>query len=128
MNAGFALQNIEFIDVADVKGVSFIIQPHSVVFTSVLKTQLVHEFGPLRLWDNIPFYERLLNENPKGSFLISSETENTHICIRKNSIVDYDSVQCQTQNIVMFQGNELPDQTIVDIKENRAFRTLIISL
>ena len=125
MNACFALQNIEFIDITNVKRVGFIIQTHSVVFSSILKTQLVHEFGPFCLRDNFTFYVRLLNKDAKYAALIPTKAENSHVCVRKNRIMDNNPVKSKSKDIIMLECDELTNRPLGSIKENGTLRTYI---
>ena len=128
MNTGFALQDIEFIDIANIKRLCFIIQPHSVVFSGVFKTQLVHEFGPFRLRDNISLDVRLLYEDAKCSVLVPTKAENSHVRIREDSIMDDNPVQRKPEDIIMLEGNELSNQPARDIEEYRTLCTYIVCL
>lgn len=65
---------------------------HPKVFSSILKAHIVHEIGTLLLRNRFSFNVRLLNENSKLILFIPAEPHHTHESIRKNGIMDNDSV------------------------------------
>ncbi len=103
MDTIFSLDDIKPVQVTNIQIISLIVQMHSVVSSGFSETEFCHENHSFILRYPITGDIRLLHHYDKSTGFIIAKAYDFQSRIRKYCIVYNYTIQCQTQNIIMFQ-------------------------
>ena len=69
---------------------------HSIILSGLFEAKLEHKNCPFIFADSVALYIWLLYQNPKLTVFIPPKASYAHIRIRKNRIVDYNTIKGKT--------------------------------
>lgn len=92
MDTRGSFNDIILIQVANIYTLCPVVQIHSKIYSSILKTKAIHKIPPFRFRDDGAFTIRLFDNNYKFVPPIPSVSKNSQERIRENSIVDNNTI------------------------------------